>query len=262
MDEQMHNWDERREQLSALLDGALPAAERAQLEAHLAGCAACRAELESLRRMSALLRALPQPALPRSFALPLEPSTQQSADDRAQHVPTEAARRDAAAPQGTPPAPRAPTPITSARSTNRRRPVQVLRWLSTVAAVAGLLLLCSGIFTQLNLGARTTSTAANAPSSYQDSGGSKPAPTTPPTLGTPKVTNPQDTPGAITATPTPVPQATGVGVSPGPNPSENSAPTPGGGLQITAAGLGVLLLVVGLCGLIIAAILRRRWAEA
>ena len=62
------------ETLSAYLDGALTSAERTALERHLAGCAACQEELAGLRHVGALLRALPEPALPRSFALP-EPAT-------------------------------------------------------------------------------------------------------------------------------------------------------------------------------------------
>ncbi len=55
--------------LSAYLDGALPAAERAAVEAHLAACPACRTALAELRATQALLRAAPRPAPPRSFAL-------------------------------------------------------------------------------------------------------------------------------------------------------------------------------------------------
>lgn len=42
------------DQLSAYVDGALPAAEHAAADAHLAGCEACRAELETLRAADAL----------------------------------------------------------------------------------------------------------------------------------------------------------------------------------------------------------------
>jgi hypothetical protein len=50
MDHTAHDWTER---LSALLDGDLPPAQRAELEAHLAGCAGCRAALEELRAIVA-----------------------------------------------------------------------------------------------------------------------------------------------------------------------------------------------------------------
>src|SRR2546430_14202811 len=49
------NWTDR---LSEYVDGTLGAGERAALEAHLAGCAACAATLEDLRRVVARARAL------------------------------------------------------------------------------------------------------------------------------------------------------------------------------------------------------------
>src|SRR5262245_65434182 len=51
-----------REQLSALIDDALGAAERGAVEEHLATCAECRRELERLRGTVALLRAAVEPA--------------------------------------------------------------------------------------------------------------------------------------------------------------------------------------------------------
>ncbi|MFI5274527.1 MAG: anti-sigma factor family protein, partial [Ktedonobacterales bacterium] len=62
---------EQRERLSTYLDGELAPAERAELAAHLATCDACQAELASLRAVRALLRGLPEPVSPRSFALPI-----------------------------------------------------------------------------------------------------------------------------------------------------------------------------------------------
>jgi anti-sigma factor RsiW len=56
-----------REQLSALLDDALPAPERQALGAHLAGCAECRRELEQLRATVALLGRLPPVHAPAGF---------------------------------------------------------------------------------------------------------------------------------------------------------------------------------------------------
>jgi len=56
------NWTDR---LSEYVDGTLGEGERAALEAHLAGCAACAATLEELRRVVARARALddrPPPA--------------------------------------------------------------------------------------------------------------------------------------------------------------------------------------------------------
>jgi putative zinc finger protein len=57
--------------LSALVDGALRAAEMQELEAHVAGCAVCSAELDGLRRVKSMLAALPQAEPSRSFRLRL-----------------------------------------------------------------------------------------------------------------------------------------------------------------------------------------------
>jgi len=51
--------DHARERLDALMDGELGAAERAEVEAHIAGCAACDAELRALAALSSSLRAAP-----------------------------------------------------------------------------------------------------------------------------------------------------------------------------------------------------------
>ena len=50
--------------LTALLDGALAPDERARLEAHLASCAACRAERDRLAGAVALLERVPAPPEP------------------------------------------------------------------------------------------------------------------------------------------------------------------------------------------------------
>jgi hypothetical protein len=58
-----------RNQLSPYLDGALSSTETSTLEAHLATCEACRAELDELRATVAATRQLPRVDAPRSFAL-------------------------------------------------------------------------------------------------------------------------------------------------------------------------------------------------
>ena len=57
------------EQLSAFLDKQLSPEEQPTIEAHLQNCQQCQDALARLRQTVALLRALPQPELPRSFAL-------------------------------------------------------------------------------------------------------------------------------------------------------------------------------------------------
>lgn len=57
------------EDLSAYLDGWVREDERTAIASHLAGCAACRAELAELRAAVSLLGAIPVIAPPRSFRL-------------------------------------------------------------------------------------------------------------------------------------------------------------------------------------------------
>jgi len=67
-----------RDQLSPYVDGALSLAEATRLEAHLAACDACRADLDELRSTVSAVRELPRADVPRSFALTprmLEPRT-------------------------------------------------------------------------------------------------------------------------------------------------------------------------------------------
>src|SRR5687768_12693721 len=58
------------EQLNDLADAVLAADERAAAESHLAGCAACRFELDSLRLVLADVRALPAALAPARDLLP------------------------------------------------------------------------------------------------------------------------------------------------------------------------------------------------
>lgn len=58
---------ERRAMLVAYLDEELGAAERAELETHLAGCEACGNALAAERRLSGALAALPAVVPPRDF---------------------------------------------------------------------------------------------------------------------------------------------------------------------------------------------------
>ena len=58
-----------RAELSAYLDGELIPLRIEAMQAHLASCQSCRAELEALRQLKAGLAALPEMPAPRSFAL-------------------------------------------------------------------------------------------------------------------------------------------------------------------------------------------------
>src|SRR5258707_10329275 len=61
----MRTCDEIEADLSAYLDGELPAQERAGIESHLSGCAACKAafdEIQSAHRALAALKEMKSPA--------------------------------------------------------------------------------------------------------------------------------------------------------------------------------------------------------
>jgi anti-sigma factor RsiW len=62
------------EQLSAFLDQQLSPEEQAACNSHLPGCLQCQQEQAELRQTIRLLRALPEPLLPRTFVLPETPS--------------------------------------------------------------------------------------------------------------------------------------------------------------------------------------------
>lgn len=59
-------------EITAYLDGALDAAARPRVEAHLAACADCSAEADSLRHLKAALIRAPRKRLPADLALALE----------------------------------------------------------------------------------------------------------------------------------------------------------------------------------------------
>jgi anti-sigma factor RsiW len=218
MGSMMHptDWERQREQLSAYLDGELSAAERTALERHLPTCAECRAELAELRRMRALLGALPTPALPRSFAL----ST-----------------------GGTRPRP----PVTASRESaqpNRPAWYRASQWAGSVAASIGLVLLLGNAL----LGTLHT------PNSRSGALSTSAAPNYGTTKSTGTADQSQQTPAAPTGPEaTNTPTATDrIGASTAPTPTPFSEPPPSGQepplLPLTGAGLltgGVALLVLG-----------------
>ncbi len=59
-------------EISALLDGALAAPDRARAEEHLSSCPDCRRELDSFRHLKRVLSSAPRRTLPAELALSLE----------------------------------------------------------------------------------------------------------------------------------------------------------------------------------------------
>ena len=142
------------EQLSAILDKQLSPQEWAVCQTHLRTCQQCQGMLADLRQASLLLRALPQPELPRSFVLPATITSQVGQISR--------------------PEVRAPVKqITQGR--NRTWPTYLrysTRVISTIAAALGIFFLLSSLLVSLPRGGSTTSGSApmTAPSSSNTEG--------------------------------------------------------------------------------------------
>lgn len=141
------------EQLSALLDNQPEEAGEAYRR-HLASCQQCQQELAELRQTVNLLRALPQPALPRSFVLPAGIPQITSERSNAQLEPNIHVLRSTN------------SSLQRARtrtSTGRK----VLSLAGTLAAVVGILFVLSGFVPSMSQMAASTggsSVSAGAPS--------------------------------------------------------------------------------------------------
>src|SRR5205823_593039 len=129
--------------LSAYLDNQLSAQEQAFCQLHLQTCEQCQSTLATLQQTVGLLKALPAPALPRSFVLPTG----------AAYLQEPPAHQQAPA-ITTPPVSRRLWPYYLQRS---------LRAASTIAAVIGLVFLLSGILPTLHFGGGTATSSGNIP---------------------------------------------------------------------------------------------------
>jgi len=132
------------EQLSALIDKQLSMEEEAICRVHLQTCEQCQERLAGLQQTSALLRAMPQLEVPRSFALPTGVRYLQDRPER-----QEAEQEEVGV---SPPARRRRWTYYLQRS---------LRATSTIAAVIGLVFLLSGVLPHPGAG---TTTSATVPS--------------------------------------------------------------------------------------------------
>jgi putative zinc finger protein len=231
------------EQLSAFLDKQLSPAERAVFDAHLASCQQCQSRLADLRLTVALVRALPQEEVPRSFVLPsrLAPG--------AEH-PT--------------PRPATVTPVPRQRGARVSVLQRTVRVVSTLAAVLALIFILSGIVPPIHFGGGGASTAsAPAAGSSNQSTASNSA-NTPHFQGTATSVKAQAADGTKTPVPTAksTPAATAhSSVRSGTFPAVQS-PTLPPFLDLSRPegrlALGALLLVLGITGLVVTR--RRRGA--
>ena len=140
-------------QLSAFIDKELSEQELAVCNAHLETCQQCQSALAGLKQTVAFLQALPEPALPRSFALSegftyLQERPERQGEQQARANPPVRRRLGAYYVQ------------------------RSLRVASTIAAVIGLVFLLSGLLPMLPHG-ESASTGSNAPAA--SSSGQRPS---------------------------------------------------------------------------------------
>lgn len=110
------------EQLSACIDKQLSVEEQSLVDKHLKQCEQCQLWLQELRATVWLVHALPQPQLPRSFALP--------ADVLVTALPVQAEQAGR---------------IVTTRRARSARVWIAMRAVSALAAVVGIVLLLSGL---------------------------------------------------------------------------------------------------------------------
>jgi Putative zinc-finger len=217
------------EQLSAFLDKQLSAEEQTICETHLQSCQQCQIALLGLRQTVALLQALPQPELPRSFVLPSRVTYLQERPEKE------------------------PTPIIK-QAERRRSPLSYIqratRVVSTIAAVIGLIFLLSTVLSisHLNGGASTTSSAP-----YTSSNGNANSTPTPRIKGViphNQATSQTKTPAVASATPAIVPRP-----AQGQDQQPSSLTLPDINTSWGRQEIGIILLALGILGFL----LSRRW---
>jgi Putative zinc-finger len=231
------------EQLSAFLDAQLSPAEQAEYHAHIENCQQCQSALASLRQTVALLRALPQPSVPRSFALPAGVTyLQEPAARQGEPTHTPARRR---------------LPHYMQRS---------LRAMSTIAAVIGFIFLLSGVLPMLTHGGGTMTTSTgstSAPASSNNKAVQRNATATNnAATHTPnKASTIAGSPPAGAPTPgsTPAVKMEPKKTSPNNQPPKQAPPVPpiiDLSVPLVRQALGFALLVIGIIGVL----LTRRWS--
>ena len=241
------------EQISAFLDKQLSAQEQAEFNAHLQACQQCQQVLADLKQTVALLHALPQPALPRSFVLPASQTAQtaqtimtQRQEQRRQHVHpiTTTTRR-----------------IRTHRAGHFAR--QSVRVLSSIAAIIGIVFILSSYLASVQHGGSTASTnssagTTNSPATEQP----RISPHATPDKGASGVPCDQASPAPVpcgartpgTTTPTQKPTVTEPGNgTPQVGPPANQVHSPPIDLNSPQVhlGLGAVLLLIGILGVVL-----------
>jgi anti-sigma factor RsiW len=222
------------EQLSAFLDKQLAPQEQAAFDAHVSTCQECQGKLADLRLTVALVRALPQEEVPRSFVLP----------SRLVPVAERPLHRRAGA-----------TPVSGQRRVRAHALQRTVRVVSTLAAVLALIFIISGILPLVHFSGGASSTASSGSSAE-----TKPS-TVMGHVNRTATTDRSQAARSETPTPTPTPAArvrSNAGSSPSTAPPPPLPPALDLGQPEGRLALGALLLVLGIIGLIITR--RRRGA--
>ncbi|HYT36585.1 MAG TPA: zf-HC2 domain-containing protein [Ktedonobacteraceae bacterium] len=242
---QIHDGHLTTEQLSASFDKQLSPQEQAIFDAHISTCQQCQNKLSDLRLTTALLHALPEEAVPRSFVLPSSISI----------VPDRTIRQDTTF-----------TPVPQRQRTQISMLRRSIRVVSTLAAVFALFFIISGMLPLIYPGGGSSTSTTSSNSSSGEASTVHPATSTPgvqqpnrvlPPVGSAATTPPTETAHSLTPTGTTTTKSS----------SDHSA-NHGQSLTVPPAidlsqpvvrlGIGVLVLAVSIFGLI--ATRRRRVA--
>ncbi|GCE27315.1 hypothetical protein KDA_27990 [Dictyobacter alpinus] len=166
------------EQLSALLDDQLSGGVQSDADrAHLQTCEQCQLELAELRQTVQLLRSLPAPTLPRSFALPVDISLEQSEPEPLQDLVTDT-HREQERPAPIPFTPGQARPRFGGRTVQRRTLQRTLRMVSGLVAVVGICFMLSAVlstFSFPHMGGGASGTASSTTSNQAPSNTNNPA---------------------------------------------------------------------------------------
>lgn len=224
------------EQLSAFLDKQLSPQEQAIVDAHLRDCQPCQQSLAGLQQTVALLHALPQVEVPRSFTLPAR----------------------IAAVQEQQPVPVNPVVIPiSQRKRARRKSMQgAIRVVSALAAVLGLIFILSSFTTMLPHGGASSSSTSAGSSSTQPSSaasGSASTPTQRPAVGaSTQAVSPPIQPSQTPTSTAVVKKGTQTNTGP---PAQTGSVIPDLNGPVGHLALGSVLFILGIFGFVFA---RRR----
>lgn len=239
------------EQLSALIDQQITAEEQAAYSAHLQTCQQCQQAMAALRQTVMLLKALPQPTLPRSFVLPTNLIVMPER-------PATVLSR--------------PEPARTTQPQQQRRRMWIytvqrsMRAISTIAAVIGLIFVLSSLSISLPQFGGTSTTTASVPSTnHQNAGKAQPfgstSITSTPKLGPNHTTPlPAHTPAAAStsgstpaAVPTPIatPNTGPNPSSPGPSQSQPSLSIVNLQTSMGRQDVGFALLLLGIVGVVV-----------